>query len=165
MYVCLIKCCHQRKLLFAYSIHNVFLKIHFRISSSAKQTKNTMHLTWLDSPGIRSSYRKKQSVNHTLDDMDYTRVQIRIWVWSDLLEFLHEMLPALCQLNASLIVPVCSLCKYVFSSCGVLMGVLSHCRRVALKTITLCCLTCLSSPWRTADPKSEEWHINHTETH
>lgn len=45
--------------------------------------------------------------------MDYTRVQIRIWVWvwSDLLEFLHEMLPALCQLNASLIVPVCSLCK------------------------------------------------------
>lgn len=162
MYVCLIKCCHQRKLLFAYSIHYVFLKINFRISSSAKQTKNTMHLTWLDSEAAT-----EKPVNHTLDDMNYTRVQIRIWVWvwSDLLEFLHEMLPALCQLNASSIVPVCSLCKYVFSSCGVLMGALPHCRRVALKTITLCCLTCLSSPWWTADPKSEEWHINHTETH
>lgn len=162
MYVCLIKCCHQRKLLFAYSIHYVFLKIHFRISSNAKQTKLDLTLQ-----ASEAATEKKQSFNHMLDDIDYTRVQIRIWVWvwSDLLEFLHEMLPALCQLNASLIVPVCSLCKYVFSSCGVLMGALPHCSRVALKTITLCCLTCLSSPWRTADPKSEEWHINHTETH
>lgn len=135
------------------------------IKCKTNKKHDALDLTWLSRH--QKQLPKNQSVNHTLDDMNYTRVQIRIWVWvwSDLLEFLHEMLPALCQLNASSIVPVCSLCKYVFSSCGVLMGALPHCRRVALKTITLCCLTCLSSPWWTADPKSEEWHINHTETH
>lgn len=114
---------------------------------------------------------KNQSVNHTLDDMDYTRVQIRIWVWvwSDLLEFLHEMLPALCQLNASLIVPVCSLCKIcVFKQWGSDGGSATLPQSGPENNNTV-----LSDMFfiSLANSRSQIWglahklHINHTETH